>query len=311
MKLKLIVFQLVVLQNILYSQSPDTSNSHATHFFPNWTLFVPGATYYYDGRVIEGLMFNSIELSTIMIGIKYDQSLRNGRSSAYYNYPFLLGMQTFSVEKCDWIRNKLEWFKYKNPEFQYDPISEKDLFLAPFRTSNIFTSITAGMAGLAFLELWLNSRNVNKHFGDVQQIYFLNQYIERDHALAAFSTISLASSWSAGVSEEYMMRNGLMPLLDYKFGQSKGLIYSSLGFGLFHFPNVFFADKPDYGQAIEQVIVTSIIGYILGLDVQNRGYQIGPAVAAHAWYDFILMVGSFITDPENNVFAVQIKFNMD
>jgi len=44
------------------------------------------------------------------------------------------------------------------------------------------------------------------------------------------------------------------------------------------------------------------------MDVQNRGYQIGPAVAAHAWYDFTLMLESFLVDPANDVFAVQVKF---
>ena len=107
-------------------------------------------------------------------------------------------------------------------------------------------------------------------------------------------------AWSAGVGEEYICRNWLIPILDYKYGQRKGLIFSSLTFGVLHFSNVLFADKPDYGEALLQVGEATIAGYFLGRDVQKRDYNIGPAVAAHMWYDAVLMIGSFLINPKDN-----------
>jgi membrane protease YdiL (CAAX protease family) len=310
MRLRLILLLLFTEVCLLHCQSSDTLKQNPPNSFPGWTLLVPGATYYYDGRVVEGLTFSTLEIGGIIMGIQYDNTLKSGSNSPYYNYPLLLGMQAYNIDKCDWVRNKLELVKYKHPDFQYDPISEKDLFLAPFKIENIFTPVTLGMAGIACLELWFQGRGVDKHINQVQQMYFLDHYIDRNSGLAIFGTTSLAVSWGAGVSEEYWMRNGVMPLLDYKYGQTKGLYYSSFAFGLLHIPNLLFADKPDYGQALAQFIETTLAGLILGTDVQNRGYQIGPAVAAHAWYDFILMFGSFLVDPTNNGFAVQVKFNV-
>ena len=310
MRLKLFLLLLFTDVCLLHCQLSDTLKQYSPKSFPLWSFLAPGGTYYYDGRIAEGMTFSAIEIGGIVIGLHYDNTLKSGSTSPYYNYPLLLGLQAYSIDKCDWVRNKLELFKYKHPDFQYDPISEKDLFLAPFKTENIITPVTLGMVGIACLELWFQGRGADKHIDQVRQMYFLDHYVGRNSGLAIFGTTSLAVSWSAGVNEEYWMRNGLMPLLDYKYGQTKGLYYSSFAFGLLHLPNLLFADKPDYGQALAQFIETTVAGLILGTDVQNRGYQIGPAVAAHAWYDFTLMLGSFLVDPANNGFAVQVKFNV-
>ena len=141
-------------------------------------------------------------------------------------------------------------------------------------------------------------------------MYFINRYISRDQGLAVFGATSLGMSWGAGVGEEYICRNWLMPLLDYKYGKKKGLIFSSAIFGGAHFSNVLFADKPDYKAALLQVAEATVAGYFLGRDVQRRGYDIGPAVAAHMWYDFTLMLGSFLINPENNFLGVNLKFKL-
>jgi membrane protease YdiL (CAAX protease family) len=141
-------------------------------------------------------------------------------------------------------------------------------------------------------------------------MYFVNHYIDRDPALAVFGAVSLGAGYGAGVAEEYYFRNGLMPVRDYRFGQKKGLIYSSLFFGSMHFSNILFYEKPDYKALLLQVAEATAAGFFLGRDVQKRGYNIGPAVADHTWYDFILMMGSFLIDPENNFLGVNIKFRL-
>jgi len=310
MKLYFAAFLLAFNSLILNAQQLDSLSQKGPARIPDWIPLIPGGTYFYEGKIVEGITFTAIELGGIYVGLKYDNSLKSGSTSPYYNYPLQFGLEAYMINYCEYERNLLERCKYKYPDFKYDPISEKDLFLAPFKPENILTPITIGMIGAACAELYFDGRTASKRWGDVQQMYFINHYIDKNQALATYATVSMASAWSAGVSEEYFMRNGIMPYLDYKLGKTQGLIYSSVGFGLMHFPNVFFADKKDYGQELEQVFVTTIAGFLLGYDVQNRGYQIGPAVAAHVWYDFILMFGSFLIDPQNNEFAVQVKFNI-
>lgn len=306
---KIPILLLIALCFGTFAQAPD-SLREKPQLLPYWTLWVPGVTYFYQGRIIQGSVFSALELGGIYTGIKYDKNLRGNSSSPYYNYPLLMGLQAFQTEKLTMFSNQLEVFKYNYPDFRYDCLSEKDLYLAPFKIKNIMTPITGGMVLLAGVFLGIEKFNETKRFTDIERMYFLNRYISRDQGLAVFGTVSLAAAWSAGIGEEYVFRNWMMPLLDYKYGQKKGLIISSAIFGGVHFTNVLFAEKPDYKAALLQVGEAAIAGYFLGRDVQKRGYDIGPAVAAHMWYDFTLMLGSFLINPQNNFLGVNLKFRI-
>lgn len=277
---------------------------------PTWTFWIPGCSYFYQGKLLQGSIFSAFEIGGVYLGIRYDKNLKNNSSTPYYNYPLLIGLQAFQTEKLTLFKNKLEVIKFYNPSFKYDDLSEKELYLAPFRAKNIITPITGGMLILAAAFLGIEKYNETKKFDYVDKMYFINRYIDRNQGLAIFGMTSIAVSWNAGVGEEYICRNWLMPLLDFKYGQRKGLIISSAIFGGAHLTNLIFADKPDYKSALLQVGEATIVGYFLGRDVQNRGYDIGPAVAAHMWYDFSLMLGSFLINPKNNYLGVNLKFKI-
>ncbi len=277
---------------------------------PTWTYFVPGASYFYQGKITQGAIFSAIELGGIFAGIKYDKQLQNETSTPYYNYPLWIGLQAFQTEKLTIFKSQLEYIKYHNPDFRYDEMTDQELYLAPFKPKNIFTPITGGMVLLAAAFVGLEKMNETESINQVEKMYFINKYIPRNEGLAAFGSVSMAMSWGAGIGEEYVMRNYMMPLLDYRFGQRKGLVISSVLFGSAHLTNLFFVENPDYASALLQVAEASVAGYFLGRDVQRRGYDIGPAVAAHTWYDFTLMLGSFLVNPRNNFLGVNMKFKL-
>lgn len=277
---------------------------------PGWTFWLPGASHFYQGNIVQGSIFSTLEIGGTYLGIRYDNNLKNNSSTPYYNYPLLIGLQAFQTEKLTLFRNQLEVIKYRRPDFKYDELSDKDLYLAPFKVKNIFTPITGGMMLLAAAFLGVEKLNETNRYNDIDKMYVLNRYMGRDQSMAIFGVTSLAISWSAGVGEEYVCRNYMLPILDYRYGQKKGLIISSAIFGGMHFANVLFADKPDYKAALFQVGEATLAGYFLGRDVQKRGYNIGPAVAAHMWYDFTLMLGSFLINPKNNYLGVNLKFKL-
>ncbi len=305
----LLVLAFIITTFQSYGQNADTLKQQPREI-PYWTVWVPGASYFHQGKIVEGSLFSALEIGGIYLGIKHDKTLKNNSSSPYYNYPLFVGLQAFQTEILTLFKNRLEILKYHNPGFKYDEMTEKELFLAPFKPENIFTPITGGMVLIAAVFLGIEKHHETKRFGDVEQMFFINRYIDRNQGLALFGATSLAMSWSAGVGEEYIFRNWMMPMLDYKYGQKKGLLISSAIFGGMHFSNVLMAEKPDYLGALLQVGEATIAGYFLGRDVQKRGYKIGPAVAAHVWYDFTLMLGSFLINPENNFLGVNLKFKL-
>lgn len=308
MKKFLVLIPIIALVFNLNAQKIDSTTPEEPKMLPLWTYYVPGASCFYQKEIFKGALFTTLEAGGVYLGIKYNDQLKSNSTTPYYNYPLFIGLKAFEIEKLANFKSGLEYVKYHRPDFQYHDISYKDLYLAPFKKENVFTPITGGMVLLAGVFLGIEKFNEKHSISEVDEMYFMNRYIHRNDALAVFGTASMALSWGAGVGEEYIFRNYLMPLLDYRLGQKKGLIYSSLFFGAAHFTNVFFAEKPDYGAALLQVAEASILGYFLGRDVQKRAYNIGPAAAAHMWYDAVLMLGSFLINPEENFLGVNVRY---
>lgn len=311
MRSSALIFLLILIVVNLFAQTPDSTRIEKPESLPRWTLYVPCASYYYQKNYLKETAFAALEIGGVYLGIKHKQTLKSNSTSPYYNYPFFMGLQAFQTEKLTNFKNQLEVIKYNNPGFRYHDISEKDLYLAPFKLENIDTPITGGMVLLAGVFLGLEKHFEKHTISEVEQMYFLNRYIPRNQALAAFGTTSLAMSWAAGVGEKYVVRNYMMPLLDYKYGQTKGLIFSSVAFGALHFTNLAFAENPDIKSTLLQVGQATVLGFFLGRDVQKRGYNIGPAVAAHMWYDAVLMLGSFLINPEENFLGVNVRLGIN
>lgn len=278
---------------------------------PYWTSIIPGASYFYEGKIVKGLIFSTAEVGGLYIGLKYDNVLNHNKNTPYYNYPLLLGMQAYQVEKINYLRKFLEIKKFNHPKFKYDDISDNELYITPFKKENIFSPITGGMLVLAGIFLGIEKSNEKHAISEVNKMSYFSRYIDRNDALALYGTTSLAISWGASVGEEYLIRNFIMPLLDYKYGQRRGLLYTSVGFGLAHLTNALLTDNPNYSEILLQVGTATVAGYFLGKDVQKRNYNIGPAVAAHFWYDFALLLGSFLINPEDNYLGVNLQFNLD
>ncbi|HDS06846.1 MAG TPA: CPBP family intramembrane metalloprotease [Bacteroides sp.] len=310
MKKAVLILTFLAIAFRIFGQPADSIRGVEPERIPLWTMFLPGGSYFYQKQYVKGAVFSVLELGGLYLGMEYEQSLRENSNSPYYNYPLAIGTMAYQTEKLTHVRNQLEIMKYRRPDFMYDDISDRDLYLAPFKPENFLTPITGGMVLLAGVFLGIEKHLETHPISEVKQMYFLDRYISRNSALPVFSAASLAMSWGAGVSEEYIFRNWLMPVLDYRYGPGKGLVFSSLTFGVLHFFNAFASDEPDYGAALLQVGEATIAGYFLGRSVQRRNYNIGPAVAAHMWYDAVLMIGSFLINPEDNFLGVSIQLGI-
>jgi membrane protease YdiL (CAAX protease family) len=308
-KIALLLFVIIIIPAFVFSQQSDSIKT-VPKLYPLWTFYVPGATHFYDGRIGTGIALTAFEVGFTTLGIVYDKDLSKNSNSPYYNYPLFIGLNALSVDKCDFLRRQLEYVKFQRPDFKYDEMKFTELLKQPFKPKNIFTPITIGFILLAGAELWLDSRYSEVPFHRVDKMSFLNRYIDKNTGLAVYGTASLAMSMEAGIGEEYIFRNYLMPVLDYRLGQRKGLIISSAVFGGMHAFNYFFVSDPNPWDIISQVSFTAVMGYILGRNVQLNEYKIGKAVAAHTWYDFTLMLGSFLTNPKENIFGVNVTLKL-
>ena len=292
--------------SIIFSKAQKNSDSLSNGF----KIYIPGYTFFKKKEIGKGIIFTVLPVGLISLGCTIDHKINSNTSSAYRNYPLLLGMQSYYVYSLDNLIDNLKYGKSIAPKFQYDSISFKNVIKAPFQKKNIFTPITGILSLFAIGELSLSYFSTHQTIQNVNQIEFFDKYINKNKALSFYGLTSLGVSVGAGTVEEYLFRNTLMPIIDFKKGQKKGLIYSSLIFGGSHAINLFFSKHPNYTAAALQVTEASILGYLLGRDVQKRGYKIGPSIAAHTIYDLLLTTGSFLIDPKNNFIGVNMKYKL-
>jgi len=298
---------LISVATELPGQDKDTVSTSAPELYPKWTFWLPGGTHFYSGRTGEGILFSGIEAGLTATGIFFNSDLS---SSPYYNYPLYLGLNLYAVDKTDYARNTLEYIKQRWPDFNYDPVSFHDLLTEPFKPENILTPITGSLVALAMIELYIESVNSEFSLKSVDKIKFFRTYLPKNQSMPVYYLASLGMSWEAGIAEEYWIRNYMMPVMDYRMGKNKGLLLSSGIFGGLHAFNYLFVKNPDPLTIMYHVGFTTVMGYILGKNVQHNNYKIGKAVAAHTWYDFTLMVGSFLVNPKENVFGVDVKLRL-
>ena len=279
---------------------------------PRWAYLVPGSHFFYTNEIKKGLFFTLIPATLITSGLilskKLDQN--SNHTSAYNNFPFIMGIQISTFATNDILIREMKKNTSNIKNFNYDTINFNELQKSPFRLKNIFTPIVAGFTLTALTELLIPIFKSHQTIKNVDQFSLIGNYTNKNIALPIYSIVGLGVSIGAGTTEELMFRNMLMPILDYKYGQKKGLMYSSLAFGGIHALNVFFEKKPNYLASFLQVTEATVLGYFLGRDVQKRGYKIGPAIAAHTIYDLILTTGSFLIDPKNNFIGVNVKFKI-
>lgn len=301
---------LIVLVISNPSLSQDTLINKPVENYRPIIALTPGATHFKDGRIGTGIFLTTLTIGATTAGIVYNNELKNYSNSPYYNYPLFTGMNAYGVDKCDLVHKSLTMINQNVPDFKYDNMTYKQLIAAPFKPKNILAPVTGICLSFAALQLWLETKNRSFTLSDVNRIHVLNGFMKRNPALGVMGATSMVMSWEAGVAEEYIFRNYMLPLYDYRWGQRKGLLVSSAVFGGMHAFNYLFVDKPDALTVLYHVSVTSFFGYVLGKSVQNNNYKIGRAIAAHTWYDFAVMLGSFIANPEDNVFGVnmQLKF---
>ncbi len=107
-----------------------------------------------------------------------------------------------------------------------------------------------------------------------------------------------------GMGEEALFRGVLQPGLSETFDPYAGWIMASLLFGAVHIGN--FAGKANASEGYTAVPFITAVGGYLGYVSMASGNQLSTSVALHTWYDFLIGTAAFITDPDNQPFAVRV-----
>ena len=260
---------------------------------------LPGGTHFYSGEHGKGIAFLAAELSLFTVGV-----LTKPDTNSELNVPLILAGQVYAIDKCEYTRHRLARYLDSDgnrKEITCDTSPLGKLMTAPFRRETALTRFVLSWAALGIIDGIVAYPCRASSYRDIRGVQAFNGSWGRGGGAVVYESSAVALSWGAAVSEEMFFRGLLLPTLDHRYGRRKGLIGSSLVFGLMHLMNTDI-DRPAYfiGQA-------TAAGFAFGYNVQRNDYRIGEAIAAHFWYNIVSMTTTWLMNPEENPLGIEVK----
>lgn len=268
-----------------------------------WSL-LPGGGHFYLGEVGTGLTY---AISTAaFLGVGGEVQRRNdelGREDEY-NAPSIVGEKIWELSFFTAYRSALAHDGTDLRTLGYDDTPTADLILAPFSYRNVLDPWVLGAGVLGGVLAAAGAEDNPRGLGDVDRVGIWGRDYNARDGTAAYGASALAVSLGAGVAEEALFRGLLQTMLQDHWGQAAGLWAASGTFGAAHIVG------PDGEPNVGAVLVTTAAGAYLGWMYNREGNRLAKPIAAHFWYDFMLMAVSWATDPENNALGVEVSFEM-
>ena len=175
-----------------------------------------------------------------------------------------------------------------------DGASLKNHILAPFRRENILAPANLFASGLA-------AGLVTAQFASGAGTPWPDRVDWGGGSRQTLGNIGVGTAWvgytvtNVAVSEEAMFRGLLQPILvDLTRRPWLGMTLSNMLFGLAHFD----LDDPATG-AISATYIT-LASFDVSISAHKHGYDLGRPIAAHFWYDTILITGTLLLDPRDS-----------
>lgn len=270
-----------------------------------WSYLLPGGTHFHNHKIGKGLLYSASEIGLLSYGLILNNKI--GRENMAMNAPLIFSGQMYMLDKGEYILDVTKHI-YKMRGLEYNYRSIKEYITAPFRPRIIIKPLVLGFMAFGVLNAFIPLPTKNKMLSDVKNVEGFGIPMNVHTGSGIYGATSGFVSFGAGTTEEIWLRGYIMPLIDLKKGKSKGLTRSSLLFSAFHIPN--YIMTPTWWERAYYVTTVTSVAFILGKNVQNNNYNLSQAIAAHFWYDFALMLTSWIINPENNLFGFNVQFKI-
>ena len=266
-----------------------------------FSSFFPGGGHFYLGDYKTGSMYLLTELGLFLAGNQMKDKLEKEEQNIFYLHALKfheLGVFTAYRE----TRLKMNNVGYRNP-IDETPVSK--LALAPFKWENLKDPYVYGFffAGIVLNAIEASLNKKRRNFQDINEIRVMGEKYERDPGFVAYEKLWIPISLNAAVSEECLYRGVIQSQLEEVMGKNKGLITSSLLFGIGHIT------KPTEAKYWAYGILSSLCGFYLGKLYQKNNYKLSKSIAAHFWFDVAAGTTLFLLDPANNPLGLKVTFH--
>jgi membrane protease YdiL (CAAX protease family) len=270
---------------------------------PLLCLVLPGGTHFYAGEILNGIVFSTSEISLFVTGILTNNRLLEDDVKEL-NIPLILASQVYTVDKWLYFQKSQLEFQQEYPECEcpvkLDLTPLPDLLTAPFKPRVFLRPLVITFAVLGVVDGIISYPEGSGKYSDISSVVAVGNEMSRQAGTCYYESMAFATSYGAAVSEEMFFRGLLLPVLDWKLGETAGLVTTSLTFGLLHLSN------SDIDRPVYLVTQATLAGLIFGYNVQRNDYRLSEAIAAHFWYDFVSMTTTWILNPKENPLGVSV-----
>jgi len=266
-----------------------------------FSSFFPGGGHFYLGDYKTGSMYLLTELGLFLAGNQMEDKLEKKEQNIFHLHALKLHeLGVFPAYRA--ARLKMNNVSYRNP-VDDTPLSR--LALAPFKWENLKDPHVYGFffAGAVLNAIEASLNKERRNFQDIKEIQIMGEEYERDPGFAAYEKLWIPISLNAAVSEECLYRGVIQSQLEEELGKNKGLIVSSLLFGIGH------VTKPSEAKYWAYGVLSSLCGYYLGKIYQKNHYHLDKSIAAHFWFDVAAGTTLFLMDPANNPLGLKVTFH--
>lgn len=268
-------------------------------------LLLPGAPQICRGDTVDGTVIAS--LSGAEIGTFLGAGLSRGFDSSASALPILAfgDLWTLSAMDASLVAQRAARLRYVPQE------NLREMALAPFsgevlRRPEVWGGIAGTFAaGLLFSQL-VEGGIHTQDFGKRPVLWGREVNTAVGYPLAGAIGVGLFEH--VALAEESAFRGLLQSGFARKYGETRGLIYGSVAFGLIHASNAIFIDDP--ADRVKYLALgvpfITLIGSYLGYVYKEDHYSLGPSIAVHFWYDFLVEATAFAFDPKNSPLALRV-----
>lgn len=266
-----------------------------------WSL-LPGGGHFYLGETGTGLGYALSTGAFLLAGAEVQRRNEALGREDEDNAPQIFGEKLWELSFFTAYRNAVAADGTDVRAEGLDDASISSLIAAPFRPAQLFDPWVLGAGLLGGALAAIDARDAERDLGDVSRVGILGHDYNRDDGTALYALSAVSISLGAGFGEEALFRGLLQTMLQERWGRTPGLWAASGVFGLAHIVGP--DGKPNPGAVASATLAGAYLGWLYNRD----GNRLARPIAAHFWYNFMLMGTSWALDPDDNPLGVEVQF---
>jgi membrane protease YdiL (CAAX protease family) len=266
-----------------------------------WSL-LPGAGHIYLGDTGTGLAYAGLTAAFLAGAVEVDRRNDDLGRDDEVNVPLLLADKVWEYSIFTTARSALAKDGVDLRARRFDDTPTAQLLTAPFGRQLLRPEVWgAGLLGAAIAAGYAHHRDGG--LDDVRRARMLGSDYERDDATRLYAASAFGISLGAATAEEGLFRGLLQPYVQDQVGETKGRWAVAGAFGAAHIVGV------DGSWNLGGAAFATAAGGYLGWLYDRDGARLAGPIAAHFWYDFMLLATSWAMEPDDTPLGFDVEFS--